>query len=156
MYGTSQKLIAEFLGTFALIFFPAGSICTDQYLHGTGGLGLLGIALAPGLGIVVMVSALGHISGGHFIPAVTIGFWVTKRIGTIEAFLYSAAQLACAAAAAFLLKAVVPEETWRAVTLGAPELARDFPVWAGIALEGVTTFFLVLTVFSTAVDDKGA
>ena len=46
MYGTSQKLIAEFLGTFALIFFGAGSICTDQYLHGTGGLGLLGIALA--------------------------------------------------------------------------------------------------------------
>src|SRR5437016_538377 len=49
MYGTSQKLIAEFLGTFALIFFGAGSICTDQYLHGTGGLGLRGIALAHGL-----------------------------------------------------------------------------------------------------------
>ena len=48
MYSTSQKLIAEFLGTFALIFFGAGSICTDQYLHGAGGLGLLGIALAHG------------------------------------------------------------------------------------------------------------
>ena len=45
---------------------------------------------------------------------------------------------------------------WRAVALGAPELARDFPVWAGMALEGVTTFFLVLTVFATAVDEKGA
>ncbi len=89
MYSTPQKLIAEFLGTFALIFFGAGSICTDQYLHGAGGLGLLGIALAHGLAFAIMVSALGHISGGHFNPAVTIGFWVTKRVGTIEAFLYS-------------------------------------------------------------------
>ena len=156
MYSTSQKLTAEFLGTFALIFFGAGAICTDQYLHGTGGFGLLGVALAHGLAIAIMVSAMGHISGGHFNPAVTIGFWVTKRVNTLDAFLYWAAQLAGAAAAAFLLRAVVPEETWRAVALGVPELARDFPVWAGIALEAVTTFFLVLVVFATAVDEKGA
>ncbi len=156
MYSTSQKLIAEFLGTFALIFFGAGSICTDQYLHGAGGLGLLGIALAHGLAIGIMVSALGHISGGHFNPAVTVGIWVTKRMSTIDAALYWVAQLAGAIAAAFVLKSVVPDETWRTVALGAPELARDFPVWAGITLEAVTTFFLVLTVFSTAVDEKGA
>jgi len=156
MYSTSQKLTAEFLGTFALIFFGAGAICTDQYLHGTAGLGLLGIALAHGLTIAIMVSALGHISGGHFNPAVTIGFWVTKRVNTIDAFLYWAAQLAGAAAAAFLLRALVPDETWHAVALGVPELARDFPVWAGISLEAVTTFFLVLVVFATAVDEKGA
>ena len=156
MYSTTQKLTAEFLGTFALIFFGAGAICTDQYLHGTGGFGLLGVALAHGLAIAIMVSAMGHISGGHFNPAVTIGFWVTKRVNTLDAFLYWAAQLAGAAAAAFLLRAVVPEETWRAVALGVPELARDFPVWAGIALEAVTTFFLVLVVFATAVDEKGA
>ena len=155
MYSTSQKLIAEFLGTFALIFFGAGSICTDQYLHGAGGLGLLGIALAHGLAIGIMVSALGHISGGHFNPAVTVGIWVTKRMSTIDAALYWVAQLAGAIAAAFVLKSVVPDETWRAVALGAPELARDFPVWAAITLEAVTTFFLVLTVFSTAVDEKG-
>ena len=156
MYTTFQKFAAEFLGTFALIFFGAGAVCADRYLQSSGGIGLLGIALAHGLAIAIMVSALGHISGGHFNPAVTIGFWVTKRIGTIEAFAYWAAQLAGAIAAAFLLKAAIPEETWRAVALGAPELARDFPVWAGIALEGVTTFFLVLTVFATAVDEKGA
>src|SRR5260370_7650610 len=97
-----------------------------------------------------MVSALGHISGGHFNPAVTIGIWVTKRIGTIEAFLYWLAQLAGAIAAAFLLKSIVPDEPCRAVALGAPELARAFPVWARITLEGVTTFFLVLPVFSSA------
>jgi MIP family channel proteins len=156
MYSTSQKLTAEFLGAFALIFFGAGAVCTDQYLHGTGGLGLLGIALAHGLAIAIMVSAMGHISGGHFNPAVTIGFWVTKRVNTLDAFLYWAAQLAGATAAAFLLRTVVPEETWRAVALGVPQLARDFPVWAGISLEAVTTFFLVLVVFATAVDEKGA
>jgi aquaporin Z len=155
MYNTSQKLIAEFVGTFALIFFGAGSICTDQYLHATGGIGLLAIALAHGLAIGLMVSAMGHISGGHFNPAVSIGLWVTKRISTMDTILYWAAQLADATAAAFLLKVVVPEETWRAVSLGTPALARDFPVWAGMSLEAVTTFFLVWMVFATAVDEKG-
>jgi MIP family channel proteins len=156
MYNTSQKLIAEFIGTFALIFFGAGSICTDQYLHATGGIGLLAIALAHGLAIGLMVSAMGHISGGHFNPAVSIGLWVTKRISTLDTILYWAAQLAGATAAGFLLKVVVPEETWRAVALGTPALARDFPVWAAMSLEAVTTFFLVWMVFATAVDEKGA
>jgi aquaporin Z len=85
----------------------------------------------------------------------TIGFWVTKRLSTVDVFLYWAAQLAGATAAAFLLRAVVPEDTWRAVALGVPQLARDFPVWAGMSLEAVTTFFLVLVMFATAVDEKG-
>jgi aquaporin Z len=101
-----------------------------------------------------MVSALGHISGGHFNPAVTIGFWVTKRVGTIDVFLYWAAQLAGATAAAFFLKAVIPDDTWHDVALGNPELAREFPRLAAMALEGVTTFFLVLTVFATVVDER--
>ena len=156
MYSITQKLVAEFLGTFALIFFGAGSICADQYLRGSGGLGLLGIALAHGLAIGIMVSALGHVSGGHYNPAVTIGVWVTKRINTMEALLYWAAQLAGGIVAAFLLRAVIPDDTWRAVALGTPELARDFPVWAGMSLEAVATFFLVLVVFATAIDEKGA
>src|SRR5712664_4952157 len=156
MYSTSQKLIAEFLGTFALMFFGAGSICTDQYLHGAGGLGLLGIALAHGLAIGIMVSALGHVSGGHFNPAVSIGLWVTKRIGTMEVFLYWAAQILGGIAAAFVLKAFIPEETWRAVALGTPELVRDFSRLSAMILEAVATFFLVLVVFATAVDERGA
>lgn len=155
MYNNSQKLTAEFIGTFALVFFGEGAACADQALHGVGGPGLLGIALAHGLAIGIMVSALGHISGGHFNPAVTIGMWVTKRINTLDAVLYWIAQLAGAIAAAFLLKSVIPEDVWRAVALGTPELARDFPVWAAMTLEAVTTFFLVLMVFSTAVDEKG-
>ena len=71
MYNLSQKLTAEFLGTFALIFFGAGAVCVDFQLrsNSTGGIGLLAIALAHGLAIAIMVSALGHISGGHFNPA---------------------------------------------------------------------------------------
>jgi MIP family channel proteins len=156
MYNVPQKLVAEFIGTFALIFFGAGSICADQFLHGAGGPGLLGIAIAHGLAIAIMVSALGHISGGHFNPAITIGFWVTKGVSTLDVALYWAAQLAGATAAAFLLKALIPEETWRAVALGTPELVRDFPRLSGMVLEAITTFFLVLVVFATAVDDKGA
>ena len=156
MYGTSQKLVAEFLGTFALIFFGAGAICADRYLQGSGGLGLLGIALAHGLAIGIMVCAVGHISGGHFNPAVTIGFWVTKRINTIETIGYWIAQLLGATAAAFFLKAVVPTEIWRAVALGTPDLARDFPRSAGMSLEALGTFFLVFVVFATAVDEKSA
>ena len=155
MYNTGQKLIAEFLGTFALVFFGAGAICADQFLHSTGGLGLFPIAIAHGLAIAIMVSALGHISGGHFNPAVTIAFWVTRRLNTVDVILYWAAQLAGSVAAAFLLRAVIPEETWRAVALGTPVIVRDFPTWAGMALEAITTFFLVLTVFATAVDEKG-
>src|SRR6266705_3667257 len=140
MYNIPQKLLAEFIGTFALIFFGAGSICADQYLHGAGGAGLLGIALAHGLAIGIMVSALGHVSGGHFNPAVTIGFWVTKRINTPDVVGYWAAQLVGAIAAAYVLKAIVPDAAWRAVALGTPALARDFRVLDGMILEGVMTF----------------
>jgi len=156
MYNTPQKLTAEFIGTFALIFFGAGAICAEQFLHGAGGIGPFGVAIAHGLAIAIMVSALGHISGGHFNPAVTIGFWVTKRLNTLDVVLYWAAQLAGAIAAAFLLKALIPEDTWRAVALGTPDLARDFSRLSGMILEAVTTFFLVLTVFATAVDERGA
>lgn len=156
MYSKTQKLVAEYLGTFALIFFGAGAICADQFLHGAGGVGLLGIALAHGLAIGVMVSALGHVSGGQFNPAVTIGFWVTRRMSTLDVVFYWIAQLLGGLSAAYILKCVVPEDTWRAVALGTPDLARDFTRLHGMALESVMTFFLVLVVFATAVDDKGA
>src|SRR3974390_2086487 len=110
MYNLTQKLVAEFIGTFALIFFGAGAVCVDFHLRSTGGLGLLAIALAHGLAIAIMVSALGHISGGHFNPAITIGFWVTKRVSTLDSLSYWAAQLLGATAAAFLLKMVIPAE----------------------------------------------
>lgn len=158
MYSLPQKMVAEFIGTFALIFIGAGSICADQYLHAAngGGAGLLGIAVAHGLAIAIMVSAVGHISGGHLNPAVTIGFWVTKRIGTFHTISYWIAQLLGATAAAFLLTVVLPETVWRPVGLGTPDLAPDFTRMHGMLLEAIMTFFLVFVVFATAADAKGA
>ena len=156
MYSLIQKLVAEFLGTFALIFFGAGAICVDFHLRSTGGIGLLAIALAHGLAIAILVSALGHISGGHFNPAITIGLWVTRRLSTLDSLAYWGAQLLGAAAAAFLLKLIMPEEVATNTFLGTPELMRDFPRWSAMALEAVTTFFLVLVVFATAVDERGS
>jgi MIP family channel proteins len=158
MYGKSQKLLAEFVGTFTLIFIGVGSICTAHFLNTSSqvSVGLLGIAVAHGLAIAIMVTALGHISGGHFNPAVTIGFWVTRRLSSLDTILYWLAQLAGAAAAAYLLRYLMPEDTWKAVWLGAPELAHDFSRTSAMILEGVLTFFLVFVVFANAVDTRGA
>ncbi len=153
MYNVPQKLTAEFLGTFALVFFGEGAICADQFLHGAGSLGVLGIAAAHGLAIAVMFAAFAQVSGAHFNPAVTIGFWVTKRISTLDVLLYWATQLAGAIAAAFVLKAIVPEDTWRAVALGTPEMVRDLPRLSAMILEALATFFFVLVFFATAVDE---
>lgn len=158
MYSLSQKLMAEFVGTFTLIFIGAGSVCADQYLRSANqpGLGILGIALAHGLAIAIMVTAIGHISGGHLNPAVTIGFWVARRISTIQSLCYWFAQVAGAVFAAFLLSLIIPEATWRACALGTPDLATDFTRLHGMAIEAVASFLLVFVVFGTAVDSKGA
>ncbi len=150
-----QKLVAEFIGTFILIFIGAGSICANQFMGESGG-GIVAIAIAHGLAIACAISAIGHISGGHINPAVTIGFWVTKKMGTVEALLYWAAQLAGGIAAGYLLKALIPADVWGPVNLGTPGLAADFTRLDGMLLEGVLTFFLVFVVFATAVDKKSA
>jgi MIP family channel proteins len=158
VYSLTQKLFAEFVGTFTLIFIGVGSICADQYLRASGqsGAGLLAIAAAHGLAIAIMASAVGHISGGHFNPAVTIGFWVTKRLGTTQTLCYWIAQLAGATAAAFLIIAILPDSVWRPVGLGTPDLASDFTRMHGMLLEAATSFLLVWVVFATAADAKGA
>ena len=159
MYSKPQKLVAEFVGTFALIFFGVGSICADQFLrtssNGQVGLGLLGIALAHGLAIGIMVTSLGHISGGHFNPAVTIGFWVTRKLSTFDTLAYWIVQLAGGAAAAYLLRRL-PVDVWGPVQLGTPDLANGISRTNGMIFEAIMTFFLVFVVFATAVDERGA
>ena len=159
MYSKPQKLVAEFVGTFALIFFGAGSICADQFLrtssNGQIGLGLLGIALAHGLAIGIMVTSLGHISGGHFNPAITIGFWVTRKLSTFDTVAYWIAQLAGGVAAAYLLRRL-PVDVWGPVQLGTPDLASGISRTNGMIFEAIMTFFLVFVVFATAVDERGA
>lgn len=158
LYRLSQKLAAEFIGTFAVIFIAAGAICTDQYLRAATqpGSGILGCALAYGLAVGAMVSALGHISGAHLNPAVTIGYWVTRRLGALESISYGIVQLLGAAAGAYMLSLVLPESIWRPVSLGAPGLSSDFTRLHGMALEAVLTFVVVFVQFATVVDAKGA
>jgi MIP family channel proteins len=158
MYSLLSKLAAEFIGTFAFVFTCCGAVCADQYLRATGqsGIGLLGIAIAQGVAFSIMVTAVGHISGGHLNPAVTIGFWVTKRLTTFQSLAYWAAQLLGGIAAGYLLVAILPDTVWRPVFLGVTDLAPDFVRWHGMLLEAVMTFFLVFVVFATAVDAKGA
>jgi MIP family channel proteins len=157
MYNSAQKLLAEFIGTFLFVLIGAGAICTDQAMRGSGGsgMGLIGIALAHGLALSVVITALGHISGGHFNPAVTIGFWVTRKMSTVLALGYWAAQLLGSLCAAYTLAHLLPATIWGPVALGTPDLT-DFSRLHGILLEAVMTFFLVFVVFATAVDPKGA
>lgn len=159
MYSKPQKLVAEFVGTFALVFFGVGAISADQFLrtstNGQSGFGLLGVALAQGLAIGIMVTSLGHISGGHFNPAVTIGFWVTRKFSTFDTLAYWVAQVAGAVAAAYLLRRL-PFDAWGSVQLGTPDLASGVTRTNGMIFEAVMTFFLVFVVFATAVDAQGA
>src|SRR5436309_9277547 len=94
-----RRSVAEFVGTFALIFIGAGSV-----IYGD----LVGVALAHGLVIAVMVSAVGLISGGFFNPAITLAFLITRRIAPSLAALYLLVQFGGAALAALLLKWVLP------------------------------------------------
>jgi MIP family channel proteins len=143
---------AEFLGTFTLCFAGQGAIVMQQ---AAGTNSLLVIAVAHGLALAVMISALGAWSGAHFNPAVTLGFWITRRISLTSAITYWVSQLVGAIAASFLLRAVVPGEPGAAVHFGVPMLAAGVSVGQGFLLEFVMTFFLVTAVWGTAVDERG-
>src|ERR1700693_4385793 len=96
-----RRGVAEFIGTFTLIFIGVGSIVAANDIHDPS---LIGVAIAHGLAIGVMVSALGHISGGHFNPAITFGFLVTRRIKPALGLLYWVAAFGGAALAALLVR----------------------------------------------------
>jgi aquaporin TIP len=150
---TLRPAVAEFIGTFTLIFIGAGSIIAA---HGIEDPSLIGIALAHGLAIGVMVAAYARVSGAHFNPAVTFGFLLTRRIKPALAVVYWLAQLAGAAVAALLLRELLPSSETEAVSLGVPALGHGVDAAAGATLEGILTFLLVTVVFATAVDPKGA
>jgi aquaporin Z len=160
-YDPLRRGVAEFIGTFTLIFIGAGSILTIQSVLGVTApaaaltvYGLVGIALAHGLAIAVMVSAVGHISGGHFNPAVTLAFVVTRRITLGLAGVYLLVQLAGGTLAALLLRAIYSGSVRHAAHLGAPGLGST-SAWRGFLIEAVLTFFLVFVIFATAVDERG-
>jgi aquaporin TIP len=139
-----RRCVAEFVGTFTLIFIGGGAGIVS-------GQDIVAVALANGLAIGIMVSNLGHISGGHFNPAITLGFLTTRRIEARLAVLYWAFQLLGAIAAALILRAIFAHSLF----LGAvphPAIGDG----KALLIEIVLTFFLVWAVFATAVDPRGA
>src|SRR4051794_38811840 len=140
-----RRGVAELVGAFTLIFIGGGAGIAS-------GSDIVAVALANGLAIGIMVSNLGHISGGHFNPAVTLGFVATRRITLPLAVAYWIAQFGGAVVAALLLRFLFHNP---AMLASVPKVAH---VDAGRALviETILTFFLVGTVFATAVDPRGA
>jgi MIP family channel proteins len=150
--------IAEFIGPFALVVAGVGAIISTQNL-GDGG-NLVAVALAHGLAIGLMVAALGHVSGGHFNPAVTISMLATGEIRLTRAITYVAAQVLGATAGAGVLTLVFPAlgpmgRNNQGVNLGLPGLGPDVSVSGALIMEAVMTFFLVLVIFGTVVDPRG-
>lgn len=152
-----QAVIAEFLGTFFFFFAGIAAILGTTPTIGNG-IGLIGIALAHGLGLSVAVNAFGGVSGAHFNPAVSIAMFVTKRISAATTVMYIVAQLAAGVTAALVCRSLFPAEAVAQANLGIPLpsewAAASTPVILGA--EFVMTFLLVIAIFGTAVDTRGA
>lgn len=143
-----RPLIIEAIGAFALVFMGVGAIILTQ------GQDIVAIALAHGLAIGLMAMAAGHISGGHFNPAVTLAMLVTRRIDMSRAVAYVIAQLAGALAGAGALVLSFRDLERNAVDLGVPAVGANFSAGNALVMEIVLTFFLVLVIFGTAVDTR--
>ena len=147
-----KAYVAEFIGTFALIFVGVGAITIDHIT--SGGAGLVGIALAHGLTIAVMASATAAVSGGHLNPAVTLGLLVTGKIDGANAGGYIVSQCLGGIAAAALLKVCLPATALTAVNMGTPALGDGISVGMGLVTEIILTFFLMFVIYGTAVDSR--
>jgi aquaporin NIP len=138
-------LLAEAIGTFALVFVGAGAIMVDAQ---TGTLGHLGVALAFGLVIMAMIYAVGHLSGAHLNPAVSVAFALTRHFPWSRVATYVPAQVAGALAAALILRASLGDIGDVGATLPAGSDAQSF-LW-----EFVLTFFLMFVITSVATDAR--
>ena len=133
-------LVAEAIGTFALVFVGCGAIAV-------GTLGPAGVAVSFGLAIMTMIYALGHVSGAHFNPAVTAAFAVGRHFPIVRVLPYWLAQAIGAIAAAALVRA----------TLGDVSLGVTHPTGGdaqALVWEAVLTFFLMLVIVAVATDTR--
>ncbi len=147
-----RHFISEFTGMFVFVFIGGAAIMISKETGSPAG--LVEVAFAHGLAMGVMVSALMRISG-HFNPAVTIGFIVTRRIEPMMGALYIVAQLLGAVVAAYVLKAAFPEAVFVATRGGGQAISLDITGGQAFILEAIATFALVFVVFGTAVDPRG-
>lgn len=142
-----RSLIVEFLGDFIFIF--VGS------LQGTSGQGVTAAAFTHGVAIFVLIASMGHISGGHYNPAVTLGVLVSGNIPIINGILYMVAQISGGFTGALLVRGCVSQDDYHNLIGGGLTLpsgdAATYPMM-GITAEIVFTYFLVMTVLMTAVD----
>jgi MIP family channel proteins len=151
----ASKLLAEFIGTFAFVFIGAGAAAVIG--DGVGLPGIIAIAFAHGLTIMVFAFAYGSVSGGHMNPAVTVGVLAAGAMRPGEAVGYIVSQLIGGVVGALLLAAVLGGA---ATGLGTPALAHNLPLGAtlltispvqGFVIEALLAFFLITVVLSTAV-----
>src|SRR6266571_3271127 len=140
-----RPLLAEFIGTFALIFVGIGAIKT-------AGDNIVAVALAHGLTIAAFVSATLHISGGQLNPAVTFGLVCGGHMTGSSAFRYWIAQLLGGFCAALICLGLFGRDV---VVTGTPQLATNLTPAGGILVEAILTFFLVFVVYGTAIDERG-
>ncbi len=141
----ARSLAAEVFGTFALVFAGCGAIMVDAK---TQALGNLGIAITFGLVIMVMIYAVGHVSGAHFNPAVTFAFALTRHFPWPRVFLYWGAQVAGAIIAALVLRASLGDIAGIGQTLPSGSDAQSF-VW-----ETILTVFLMFVIMAVATDTR--
>lgn len=150
-----HKYFAEFLGTFWLVFGGCGSAVLAAAFPQLG-IGFAGVALAFGLSVLTAAYALGHISGGHFNPAVSVGLWVGGRFDAKDLIPYIVAQVVGATAAAFVLYLIVQGQagftgTGGFATNGYAELSPgSYSLSAVVMIEIVlTAFFLIIIMGAT-------
>jgi MIP family channel proteins len=141
----ARALLAELVGTFALVFAGAGAIMVDAE---TGEPGQVGIAITFGLVIMAMIYAVGHISGAHFNPAVSFAFAVSRHFPWSRVAGYWAAQVAGALAAALLLRASLGDIANVGATIPSGSNGQAF-LW-----EAVLTFFLLFVIMAVATDTR--
>lgn len=142
-----NKYVSEYIGTFALVFAGTGAIIINDVSGGV--ITHLGVALVFGLIVMTMIYALGEISGAHFNPAVSFGFWLAKRLPFKELPLFVISQVLGAVTASLLLKTIFPQHK----TLGAT-LPNIVSSGGGFVVETILTFFLMLVIINVSEDAK--
>lgn len=143
-----QKVVAEGIGTFALLFVGMLAIVNNA--------GLLGIAFAHGLAIAVMIMALGTISGGQFNPAASIGLSLCGKQSWADTAQFVVAQLVGAALGGFATLLVAGHDALAKVAFAQPHLSTGTSTTSGLFAEAIATFFLVLVILKVTVRQEHA
>ena len=139
-------MLAEGIGTFFLVLIGPGAVMVDAYSHGA--VGHVGVALSFAFVIAAMVFALGHVSGAHFNPAVTIGLWCVRRFPAKEIAPYVAAQCIGAITASVVMRGMLGAVGNLGATLPAISLA------GATAMEFLLSFGLMLVIMNVATGER--